>query len=42
MCRFLRSDIAGMVYGTAMDIGDAEKNPELMEGAEKLGRVLAQ
>lgn len=41
MCKFLRSEIVGMVYGSCMDIGDAEKNPELMEGAEKLGRLLA-
>jgi len=42
MCRFLRAEIAGLVYGTAMNVGDAEKNPELMEAAEKLGRLLAQ
>jgi len=41
MCRFLRAEIVGVVHGSLMDIGDAEKHPELMEGAEKLGRILA-
>lgn len=42
MCRFLKAEIAGMVYGQAGGLGDAEKNPALMEGAEKLGRLLAR
>ena len=42
MCRYLKMEIVGMVYGTAMDIGDAEKQPELMENAYKLGQKLAQ
>ncbi len=41
MFRFLRSKIVGMVYGSVMDPGDAEKNPELMQAAYELGRKLA-
>ena len=40
MCRFLKAEVVGMVYGTAMDVGDAEKQPELMEQAYKLGQQL--
>ena len=41
MCRFLKAEVIGMVYGTANDIGDVEKQPELMERANKLGQKLA-
>jgi multimeric flavodoxin WrbA len=41
MCRYLKSEIVGMVYGTMSDIGDAEKQPELMEQAYKLGQKLS-
>jgi multimeric flavodoxin WrbA len=40
MCRFLNAEIAGMVYGTMSDVGDAEKQPELMEQAYKLGQKM--
>jgi len=39
--RFLRAPIVGMVYGTAMDPGDAEKQPDLMERAYQLGQRLS-
>jgi multimeric flavodoxin WrbA len=39
--RYIGLDIAGMVYGTAEEIGDAEKQPELMAKAFKLGESLA-
>jgi multimeric flavodoxin WrbA len=42
MCRFLKAEIAGMVYGTMADVGDAEKQPELMEQAYKLGQKLGK
>jgi multimeric flavodoxin WrbA len=38
--KYTNSKIAGLVYGTANDIGDAEKNIELCEKAFKLGRIL--
>jgi multimeric flavodoxin WrbA len=38
--RFLQAPIVGMVYGTAMDPGDAEKQPDLMERAYQLGQRL--
>jgi hypothetical protein len=41
MSRYLGIEIAGMVYGTAWKIGDAEKQPELMAKAFKLGEKLA-
>jgi multimeric flavodoxin WrbA len=41
MFRFLRAPIVGMVYGSLMDPGDAEKRPELMQSAYQLGRRLA-
>ena len=41
MCRFLQSEIVGIVHGTLGDVGDAEKHPELMEQARKLGEKLA-
>jgi multimeric flavodoxin WrbA len=40
MFRFLKAEVVGMVYGTMMDVGDAEKQPELMEKAYKLGQQL--
>jgi multimeric flavodoxin WrbA len=41
MMRYLGGTISGIVYGTAMDIGDASKQPDLMERAFKLGQKLA-
>ncbi len=41
MCRFLKSEVVGMVYGTANDSGDIEKQPGLMEQAYRLGQKLA-
>jgi len=41
MCRYIGAEIAGMVYGTANDVGDAQKQPELMESAYNLGKKLA-
>lgn len=41
MFRFIQADVAGWVYGSLSDIGDAQQNPELMEKAYRLGRKLA-
>lgn len=38
--RFLHAPITGMVYGSASDVGDAEKQPELMQAAFELGLKL--
>jgi multimeric flavodoxin WrbA len=38
MCRYLRGHIVGIVHGTASDLGDAQKKPELMESAFQLGQ----
>jgi multimeric flavodoxin WrbA len=40
MFRFLEAPIEGWVYGSVLDIGDAQKNPALMEAARSLGRKL--
>jgi multimeric flavodoxin WrbA len=42
MCRFLNSKIVGIVHGTLGDVGDAQKNPELLQQAFDLGRRLAE
>jgi multimeric flavodoxin WrbA len=42
MFRYINGKIVGMVYGTASDIGDVEKKPELMEQAYALGKALAR
>ncbi|KAF0107056.1 MAG: NADPH-dependent FMN reductase [Anaerolineaceae bacterium] len=41
MCRFLKSEIAGIVHGSLGDAGDAEKHPELLQQAFDLGKRLA-
>ena len=41
MCRYLKAEIIGIVHGSLSDIGDAQKHPELMERAFKLGQRLA-
>ena len=40
MFDYLGVEIAGIVYGSASDIGDVEKQPELMEKAFQLGEKL--
>lgn len=41
MCRYIGAEIGGMVYGSANEIGDIGKQPELMESAFQLGQKLA-
>jgi multimeric flavodoxin WrbA len=40
MFRYIGAEIKGMVYGSANKIGDAEKQPALMEKAYQLGKQL--
>lgn len=40
-CRFLRAELVAVVHGTLSEIGDAQKHPELMASAHKLGQRLA-
>jgi multimeric flavodoxin WrbA len=42
MFRFLQTEAAGWVYGSLSDPGDAQKNPDLMEQAFRLGKKLAE
>jgi multimeric flavodoxin WrbA len=39
-CKYCKAQLAGIVYGTANGIGDAEENNELCEKAKNLGRAL--
>lgn len=39
-CRYLRANVAGIVYGSAMNIGDVQKQSALLEQAYKLGQKL--
>ena len=41
IARYIGMEIAGMVYGTAYELGEAEKQPDLMAKAFKLGEKLA-
>jgi hypothetical protein len=41
MFRYIRANIVGMVYGTASNVGDVQKQPDLLERAYKLGQRLA-
>jgi hypothetical protein len=40
ICRYVGMDFAGIVHGTASDIGDAAKDPILMDKAYQLGKKL--
>jgi multimeric flavodoxin WrbA len=42
MFRFLRAPIAGIVYGSVNDPGDAQKHPELMQAAYELGKRITE
>ncbi len=41
MCRFLKSEIVGIVHGSVSEVGDVEKRPELLQQARDLGKLLA-
>jgi hypothetical protein len=41
MCRYLGAEIAGMLYGSAMEPGDIGENKPLMKEAYRLGLELA-
>jgi hypothetical protein len=41
MLRYIGAQIRGIVYGTALDIGDVQNQPELMNRAYALGEKLA-
>jgi len=40
MCRYLGAHLAGIVYGTASQAGEVEKQPALLQRAYKLGQSL--
>lgn len=40
MCRYLGTEVAGMVYGSASDAGEIQDQPLLLEGAYKLGEKI--
>ncbi len=41
MFHYIGANLRGLVYGTAMDVGDAQKQPDLMERAFRLGQKIA-
>jgi multimeric flavodoxin WrbA len=41
MLRYIRGNLTGIVYGTATDIGDVQKQPELLQEAFRLGEKIA-
>jgi multimeric flavodoxin WrbA len=42
MFRYLRAEMVGIVHGSVSDVGDAQKQPELMEEARRLGQKLVE
>jgi multimeric flavodoxin WrbA len=42
MFRYLKAEIAGWVYGSLSNVGDAQKHPELMQQAFELGEKLVK
>jgi multimeric flavodoxin WrbA len=40
ICHFFKGQIIGIVHGSLSDVGDAQKHPELLEQAYKLGEML--
>ena len=42
MCRYLHATIAGIVYGSGMDVGEVRSNSLLMEKAYILGKKIAK
>ena len=42
MCRYIKADLAGIVYGTASDPGEIQSQPKLLERAYQLGQRLGQ
>jgi len=41
MFRYLKTELVGIVYGSVSEVGDAQKQPELMQEAYQLGERLA-
>ena len=42
MFQFLSAPVVGIVHGSLMDVGDAQKHPELMDAAYELGRNITR
>ncbi len=42
MLHYIGAEICGLVYGTALDVGDAQKQPDLMARAYRLGEKLGR
>jgi hypothetical protein len=41
MFRYVKANLVGIVYGTALNVGDVQKQAGLLERAYKLGQKLA-
>ena len=42
MCRYIKADLAGIVYATASDPGEIQGQPKVLERAYQLGQRLGQ
>lgn len=42
LCGFIGAEVAGIVYGSALDVGDVQSQPKLLERAFQLGRKAAR
>jgi multimeric flavodoxin WrbA len=42
MCRYLKADVAGIVYGTASEAGEIQSQPTLLQRAYELGQQLGK
>ena len=40
MCRYIKADLAGIVYGAASDPGEIQSQPKVLERAFELGQRL--
>jgi NAD(P)H-dependent FMN reductase len=40
ICRFIEAPVAGMIYGSAVGVGDIQKQPDLLQKAYQLGQQL--
>ena len=40
MCRYIKADLAGIVYGTASDPGEIQSQPKVLERAYRVGAAV--
>ena len=40
MCRYIKADLAGIVYATASDPGEIQSQPKVLERAYRVGAAV--